>query len=75
MSDTLLAAVLRHMQAHGNLDGSAQTPIEGLTTICSPRPSGLLHDIYKPHVCILLQGEKQVSTGAHTVTFRTGDSL
>ncbi len=75
MPDTLLDAVLRHARAQGTLDGTAATSIAGLTTICASRPSGLLHDIFKPHACLLLQGEKRVSTGAQTVTFFAGDSL
>lgn len=75
MTDTLLAAALRHVRALGTLDGTAATSVPGLSTICSRRPSGPLHDIYKPHVCLLLQGKKRVSTGARTVVFSAGDSL
>ena len=75
MSDTLLASVRRHVHASGAVDGTAATPIAGLTTIFSSAPSGLLREMYKPHLCLLLQGEKEVSTSALTVTFRAGDSL
>jgi len=75
MTETLLDAVRRHADANVNAAGLAHTPIRGLTTIRSIMPSGLLHAISRPLICLVLQGEKQVTTGIRTVTFGTGDSL
>lgn len=75
MTDTLLTVVRRYVEAHADAGGLAQTPIAGLTIIHSTAPSGLVHTISRPLVCLLLQGGKQVVTGAHTVSFEAGDSL
>jgi AraC-like DNA-binding protein len=75
MTDTLLNAISRYMAAHADPAGLAQTPIAGLTTIRSTAPSGLVHAISRPLVCLVLQGSKQVAMGAKTLTFGAGDSL
>jgi AraC-like DNA-binding protein len=75
MTDTLLNAVRRYLDAHANAAGIAQTPIPGVTTIRSTTPSGLVHAISQPLVCLVLQGSKQVTVGNRTLTFNAGDSL
>jgi AraC-like DNA-binding protein len=75
MTDSLLNAVSRYVQAYADPDGLAQTPVSGLTTIRQATPSGLVHAISRPLVCLVLQGSKQVAMGAQTFTFGAGDSL
>lgn len=75
MTDTLLNAVRSYVDAHADPAGLAQTPIPGLTTIRSATPSGLVHAISRPLVCLVLQGTKQVAMGTQTFTFEAGDSL
>lgn len=75
MTDALLNAVSRYVTAHADPAGLAQTPIAGLTTIRSTAPSGLVHAISRPLVCLVLQGRKQVAMGTQTFTFGAGDSL
>lgn len=73
--DTLLDAVRRYTQLHADADGAARSPISGLTLIRATAPSGLLYDISRPLVCLVLQGSKQITTGTRTVSFTAGDSL
>lgn len=75
MTDTLLSAVHRYAAAHADQAGLARTPIPGLTTIRSTAPSGLVHAISRPIVCLVLQGRKQVTMGTETFAFGAGDSL
>ncbi len=75
METSLLAAVRRHADAHADANGFARTPIPGLFLVRAAAPSGLLHDIYRPLVCLLVQGSKQVTVGTHALTFSAGDSL
>ena len=75
MSDALLKAVSRYLEAYANPAGLAQTPIRGLTTIRSMVPTGIVHAISRPMVCLVLQGAKQVSFGPSTVTFNAGESM
>lgn len=75
MTETLLQLVHRHADANVRPGDLAHTPISGLTTIRSPMPTGLAHAISHPLICLVLQGEKQVTIGARTFTFGAGDSL
>lgn len=75
MPDTLLDVVSRYVAARANPDGLAQTPIAGLTVIRSYAPSGLVHAISRPLVCLVLQGSKHVAMGTRSFTFQGGDSL
>ncbi len=75
MTDTLLNAVRRYAEAHANPAGLAQTPIPGLTTVRATAPSGLVHTISRPLVCLVLQGSKHVTMGAQDFAFAAGDSL
>jgi AraC-like DNA-binding protein len=75
MTQTLLQAVRQYVDTYADPAGIAQTPIAGLTTIRSTTPSGLLHAISQPLVCLVLQGSKQVAMGMQTFSFGAGDSL
>ena len=75
MKDTLLDTVRRYAQASADPAGAARTPIPGLTAIRAIRPSGLDYAISRPLVALILQGSKDVTMGAETVTVGAGDSL
>ncbi len=70
---TLLHAVGRYAEAHPN--GPTPTPIPGLMTVRATEPSGLMHAVSQPMVCLVVQGSKLVSTGAQAFAFSAGDSL
>ena len=71
----LLEAVRRHADAHADPLGFAPTSIPGLFAVRATGPSGLLHDVYRPLVCLLVQGSKQVTMGTQAFAFSAGDSL
>jgi AraC-like DNA-binding protein len=63
------------VDTHGDAAGLAQTPVPGLTVIRIAEPSGLVHAIFQPLVCLVLQGAKQVSVGTDSITLNAGDSM
>lgn len=71
----LLNAVRRHAEIYADSAGIAQTPVPGLTTVRVTAPSGLAYAISRPLVCLVLQGSKHVTMGAHAFAFAAGDSL
>lgn len=75
MADTLLDAVRRYAEAHGDRDGVARTSIPGLTAIRATAPSGLNYAISRPLVALVVQGTKRVVMGEQAVAFSAGDSL
>ncbi|HEY0944044.1 MAG TPA: AraC family transcriptional regulator [Opitutaceae bacterium] len=75
MTDPLFEAVRQYAETHLEAAGYAQTPIPGLGFVRSTCPSGLVHAISKPLICLVLQGRKQVTMGTRTFAFGAGDSL
>jgi AraC-like DNA-binding protein len=73
--ETLFDAVRRYAEASANPTGIAQTPIAGLSTVRATMPSGLIHDVSRPLVCLVVQGAKQVTMGTHQYSFAAGDTL
>jgi AraC-like DNA-binding protein len=71
----LLAAVRDHAEAQADANGIARTPVPGLTTIRATAPSGLVHAMSQPLVCLVVQGGKQVTMGTRTFPFTAGDSM
>lgn len=72
MSQALLHAALRHAEAHADGDGLARTPIEGVTVMRALVPTGVTKSIYKPVICLILQGAKQVAAGPDSYVFAAG---
>lgn len=75
MSEALKRAVRRYADVHANAHGLALTPIPGFTLMRHFAPSALAYLIYKPLVCLVLQGAKEVMTGEAVMCFGAGQSL
>ena len=73
--ETLAAAVRRHADAHADPDGVAATPIPGLVLMRVSGPTGLTKALYRPVLCLVLQGAKEVTAGAAVHRFAAGRSL
>jgi len=75
MTDTLLRAVRRYTEAYSDPTGLARTPIPGLFAIRQTTKSELRHAIYRPLVCLVVQGTKQISLGDQSFTHNAGATL
>ena len=64
--------VWRYVDAHGDADGHAATPLPGLGLMRAYAPTPMAKTIYRPLVCLILQGAKQVMMGADVYDFATG---
>lgn len=73
--NSLKYAICRYADLHAGDDGVAPTPVEGLRIKCVRRPTVPDHSIYKPLLCLVLQGAKQLTIGHETRLFRTGQSV
>ena len=73
--DSLKHAVRTYARVHANRDGLALTPVPGLRMMCVESPRGELHSIYRPLVCLVLQGAKHLTVGAETRLCSAGQSL
>ena len=74
MTQALRCAVWRYVDAHGDREGLAATPLGGVGMMRASAPTGIMKAIYKPLVCLILQGSKQVTVGADTYGFTAGQS-
>jgi AraC-like DNA-binding protein len=63
MSPTLIAALNHYLDSNGGDDGVLVTPIEGLFLMRSTGERLPHHVMYKPALCITVQGAKQVLFG------------
>lgn len=73
--DALKNAVCDFTARHANRDGLALTPVPGLRMMCVEFPPGELHSIYRPLVCLILQGAKQLTVGTQQRVFSAGQSV
>jgi AraC-like DNA-binding protein len=63
MSSSLKQALGRYMDAQGGDDGLYRTPIDGLMLMRASAPAMPHHVIYRPALCVVAQGAKQVMLG------------
>ena len=75
MADALKQAIQRYANAHANADGFVEAPVPGVSMMRVHAPTGIMHAIYKPVLCLVLQGAKQVTAGDAVHHFAAGQSL
>ena len=73
--EVLKAAVREYASRQANGDGLALTPVPGLRMMFVERPRGDLHSIYRPLVCMILQGAKRMVVGTQEQVFVAGQSV
>jgi AraC-like DNA-binding protein len=73
--DSLKQAVRAYASRHANRDGLALTPVPGLRMMFVETPPGDLHSIYRPLVCLVLQGAKRMIVGWEERVFSAGQSV
>ena len=74
MMDALLAAVTRYTDAQPG-DSPFATAIDGLTILRSNREKPAAHLIFKPALCLVLQGAKWANFGDKRYDYRAGQAL
>jgi AraC-like DNA-binding protein len=75
MMNALKRAVREYAGKNANGDGLAITKVPGLRMMCVSMPSGPLHSIYRPLVCLILQGSKRMAIGSKDSVFKSGESV
>jgi AraC-like DNA-binding protein len=73
--DQLKQAVRTYAGRHANGDGIALTPVPGLRMMCVEAPAGDLHSVYRPLICLILQGAKRMIVGSEERVFSAGQSV
>jgi AraC-like DNA-binding protein len=73
--DQLLSVVSRHADAFADATGVASTPVPGLFSVRALAPSSLVHDVFRPLVCLVVQGSKAVTMGTREFVLSAGESM
>lgn len=73
--NTLKEVVLAYASRHANRDGLARTPVPGLRMMYVETPAGDLHSVYRPLICLILQGAKRMIVGREEQVFSAGQSV
>lgn len=73
--DTLTRLVDAHTRQHADTQGACPGPIPGLSLLRATAPGDIIHLIFRPVICLVLQGAKQVATGAQVQDFIAGQSV
>jgi AraC-type transcriptional regulator N-terminus len=73
--ESLKEAVRTYGDAHANEDGLAMPPVPGLRMMCRYEPSGPMRSMYRPLVCLILQGAKQLTAGRTEQVFAAGQAV
>ena len=71
----LLQAVKDHTAQLGSNGGVLTTALPAVSMVRACSPGELVHSIYKPLACLILQGCKMVTAGSRTLRFAGGDTL
>lgn len=75
MHQDFAADVIAYADKHGIASTPTPIGVGGLSVVCSKAPSALMNTLYKPLLCLVLQGQKETRFGERTVNFSTGDTL
>lgn len=73
--ESLQQRVRAYANEHANSDGLALTRVPGLRMMCVNSPGGLLHSVYRPLVCLVLQGAKHMTVGLEERLVSAGQSV
>ncbi len=73
--DSLKDAVWNYARRHAKRDGLATTPVPGLRIMSLEAPASDLHSVYRPLICLILQGAKRSIIGNEERLFSAGQSV
>jgi AraC-like DNA-binding protein len=69
MLSALKEAITEYVDAHGGGDGAFATEVPGLALTRASRPVMPHHRIYRPTICVVVQGAKQIMTGDRVLDY------
>jgi AraC-like DNA-binding protein len=75
MQPALTAALNAYADANGGGEGVFETPVPGFGFKRTSQQKIPQHMVYKPSLCVVAQGEKQVMFGDAQMTYREGQAL
>ncbi|MDE1566546.1 AraC family transcriptional regulator [Aquabacter sp. P-9] len=75
MSEDLRTAATRYTAGLPAPEGLHLADVEGIGFACARSPTPYVHALYRPLLCLVLQGAKDVTSGMDTWSFKAGETL
>ncbi|MFG1395813.1 AraC family transcriptional regulator [Roseixanthobacter pseudopolyaromaticivorans] len=75
MTEDLRAAATRHTAGLQAPEGLLLAEAGGIGFACARTPTPYVHALYRPLLCLVLQGAKDVTSGMQTWSFKAGETL
>jgi AraC-like DNA-binding protein len=75
MPSPLLTAVIDYIDSQGGGQGLFPTPMGGVNIIRSYEPRMPMRQVYRPSLCVVLQGAKQIHFGEHILHYSEMECL
>jgi AraC-like DNA-binding protein len=72
---SLSVAITAYVDAQGGGQGLSPTPVEGFNIVRSFRERLRLKQVYKPSLCVVVQGAKEIILGEETLRYGTMECL
>ena len=72
---SLLEAVNAYVEGQGGGQGVFPTPIDSFNIVCSFKERMRMRQVYKPSLCVVLQGAKEITLGEETLRYGTMECL
>ena len=71
----LRQAIRNYAEQHGDEDGLAETPVPGLRVMAAFAPGRPKRSVYRPLICLVLQGAKHLIAGTEVREIAAGDAV
>jgi AraC-like DNA-binding protein len=75
MQDKLTVMVAKFIKENADSNGVAITPIADVIAVNSIETGKVTHRVYKPLICLVLQGAKKITFGKDEITAEAGQTL
>ena len=75
MPPSLFGAVTAYIEAQGGGQGVFPTPLGGFNIVRSFKERMRMRQVYKPSICVVLQGAKEIILGEDTIRYGTMECL
>lgn len=72
---TLVQALDAHVAAHAGPNAASPTAMEGVEVICVTQPHLPFRNLYRPSLCLVAQGAKQLEVEENRFEYRAGQAL
>jgi AraC-like DNA-binding protein len=75
MQSSLLTTVIAYIEGQGGGQGLFPTPMGGINIVRSNEPRIPMRQVYRPSLCVVLQGAKQIHFGEHILHYGAMECL